>query len=61
MAPAPSDEDGEYPSEDGVPVDWKSGDVYLDLYEVKALLGQGGMVKVFKVHHRRWGIDLAVK
>lgn len=37
------------------------GDVILDLYEVEALLGEGGMGRVWRVHHRGWGVDLAVK
>ena len=48
-------------SEDGVPVEWQVGDVLLGLYEVTGVLGQGGMGKVYRVHHRRWGVDLAVK
>ncbi|MBI2424051.1 MAG: protein kinase [Candidatus Hydrogenedentes bacterium] len=47
--------------EQEVPAEWRVGDVYLNLYEVKRILGQGGMGKVYQVHHRRWGIDLAVK
>jgi WD40 repeat protein/serine/threonine protein kinase len=37
------------------------GDTILDLYDVTALLGEGGMGKVYKVHHRGWAVDLAVK
>lgn len=37
------------------------GDVVLNLYAVTDLLGEGGMGKVFKVHHRGWDVDLAVK
>jgi len=37
------------------------GDVLLDLYEVKSLLGQGAMGSVHLVRHRGWQIDLAVK
>ena len=47
--------------EDGVPVEWKTGDVILNLYEVTGVLGEGGMGKVFKVHHRGWNMPLAVK
>jgi serine/threonine protein kinase/WD40 repeat protein len=36
------------------PPDW-------DLYEPRALLGEGGMGRVYRVFHRGWGIDLAVK
>ncbi len=44
-----------------VPAEWNVGDVILGLYEVSAILGEGGMGKVYKVHHRGWGMDLAVK
>ena len=46
---------------DGVPEIWAEGDVILDLYEVKGLLGEGGMGQVYRVHHRGWNLDLAVK
>jgi serine/threonine protein kinase/Zn finger protein HypA/HybF involved in hydrogenase expression len=44
-----------------VPLEWNAGDVILDLYEVKGELGKGGMGVVYRVHHRQWNIDLAVK
>jgi WD40 repeat protein/serine/threonine protein kinase len=40
---------------------WQIGDVILDLYEVTDLLGEGGMGQVYKVRHRAWDLDLAVK
>ncbi len=40
---------------------WKSGDVILDLYEVKSLLGEGQFGKVYQVRHRNWNLDLALK
>ncbi len=43
------------------PVEWRVGDVVLDLYEVTGILGQGGMGRVYRVRHRGWGVDLAVK
>jgi WD40 repeat protein/serine/threonine protein kinase len=43
------------------PVEWKVGDTILGLYEVTGLLGQGGFGKVYKVHHKGWNMDLAVK
>src|SRR4029450_12108758 len=43
------------------PAEWQPGDVILDLYEVTALLGEGGMGKVHRVRHRGWNTDLAVK
>lgn len=39
---------------------WQRGDVVLDLYEVREVL-HGGMGVVHRVHHRGWGLDLAVK
>jgi WD40 repeat protein/serine/threonine protein kinase/DNA-directed RNA polymerase subunit RPC12/RpoP len=53
LSPAPSSAD--------VPLTWNAGDVILDLYEVKGELGKGGMGVVYRVHHRQWNIDLAVK
>lgn len=44
-----------------VPKDWNPGDVILGLYEVREILGQGGMGAVHRIYHRAWGIDLAVK
>lgn len=41
--------------------DWQAGQVVLDTYEVIAGLGMGGFGKVYRVHHRAWDIDLAVK
>ena len=43
------------------PAKWRIGDVILDLYEVTALLGEGGMGQVHRVRHRGWNVDLAVK
>ena len=42
-------------------VSWRPGDVVLGLYEVKGVLGEGGMGRVYLVHHRGWNLDLAVK
>ena len=47
--------------EDAVPEVWKPGDVILDLYEVKEIVGEGGFGRVYRVHHRGWNIDLAIK
>jgi predicted Zn finger-like uncharacterized protein len=43
------------------PAGWNVGDVILDLYEVTGVLGEGGMGKVYKVHHRGWNLPMAVK
>ena len=50
--PAPSGPSG---------VEWRPGDVVLGLYEVVGVLGQGGMGRVYRVRHRGWDLDLAVK
>jgi WD40 repeat protein/serine/threonine protein kinase len=42
-------------------VEWRPGDVVADVYEVLDVAGQGGMGRVYRVHHRLWDIDLAVK
>lgn len=47
--------------EASVPLEWNAGDIFLETYEVKGILGEGGMGKVYKVHHRGWNVDLAVK
>jgi WD40 repeat protein/serine/threonine protein kinase len=48
-------------AEAAVAEDWNIGDVVLDLYEVRDVLGEGGFGKVYRVHHRGWNVDLAVK
>ena len=48
-------------SEDGVSALWAPGDVILNLYEVKQVHEGGGMGLVYRVHHRGWNVDLAVK
>lgn len=42
-------------------VDWEVGDVIAGKYEVLEVLGRGAMGIVYKVHHREWDLDLAVK
>jgi serine/threonine protein kinase len=44
-----------------VNIEWRVGDVILDLYEVKQVHEGGGMGLVYRVHHRGWNMDLAVK
>jgi tetratricopeptide (TPR) repeat protein len=40
---------------------WRIGAIVDQRFEVRGLLGRGGMGAVYRVHHREWGIDLAVK
>ena len=51
----------EYKSAEEVPAEWQVGDVILDRYEVKAIHRGGAMGLVYRVHHRHWEEDLAVK
>src|SRR5437867_2128792 len=46
---------------DGVPAVWQPGETILDLYQVMDVLGEGGMGVVYRVHHKGWNTDLAVK
>ncbi|HOD51208.1 MAG TPA: protein kinase [Candidatus Hydrogenedentes bacterium] len=48
-------------SDDEVPADLKPGDRFMATYEVRELIGRGGMAYVHRVHHKGWGIDLALK
>jgi serine/threonine protein kinase len=43
------------------PLEWAPGHVLLGQYEVRALLGSGGMGKVFRVYHRAWHVEIAAK
>ncbi len=40
---------------------WKPGEVILDLYEVREVFTSGGRGLVYRVRHRGWDMDLAVK
>jgi WD40 repeat protein/serine/threonine protein kinase len=42
------------------PLGWQAGDVILGLYEVRQV-HEGGMGLVYRVRHRGWDLDLAVK
>jgi serine/threonine protein kinase len=44
-----------------VPPIWEVGDVILGLYEVRDVFTGGGMGLVYRVYHRNWDMDLAVK
>lgn len=50
-----------FPDEDSVPAEWQVGDLILDTYEVKQVIPPGGMGLVYRVHHKNWATDLAVK
>ncbi len=50
-----------YHDPENVPPVWQLGDVILDRYEVKQVFTGGGMGLVYRVHHRDWAMDLAVK
>jgi WD40 repeat protein len=57
----PAAASAESPSAITSATDWSIGQVVLGLYEVTGFLGQGGMGQVYKVRHREWGVELAVK
>jgi serine/threonine protein kinase len=40
---------------------WQPEEILLKQYEVRELLGEGGMGAVHRVHYRAWNVDLAVK
>jgi WD40 repeat protein/serine/threonine protein kinase len=44
-----------------VGADWQVGETILDTYEVRHIFTSGGMGLVYRVHHRGWNIDLALK
>ena len=50
-----------YSNPDHVPAVWQIGDVILDKYEVRQVFSGGGMGLVYRVYHREWDMDLAVK
>jgi len=50
-----------YADPEAVPPVWEVGDVILDKYEVKEIFTGGGMGLVYRIYHRDWNIELAVK
>lgn len=44
-----------------VPAVWRPGEVILGLYEVRDVIRSGGMGLVYRVLHRGWNVELAVK
>jgi len=57
----PAAESRSFPDEAQIPVEWRPGDVLVNLYRVTSLLGEGGMGRVYRVRHLGWETDLAVK
>jgi serine/threonine protein kinase len=51
----------EYESPETVPAEWQVGDVILNRYEVRQKFEGGGMGMVYRVYHREWDMELAVK
>src|SRR5579884_3334417 len=58
--PAGTTEDIPRATAPGSPLAWQVGEVVLGLYEVKQV-HEGGMGLVYRVRHRGWDLDLAVK
>jgi serine/threonine protein kinase len=50
-----------YNDPENAPPVWQVGDGILDRYAVKQVFTGGGMGLVYRVHHRDWAMDLAVK
>ncbi|MCB1279258.1 serine/threonine-protein kinase, partial [Prosthecobacter sp.] len=48
-------------SPESVPAEWQVGDVILNRYEVRDRFEGGGMGLVYRVYHRDWNMELAVK
>jgi len=51
----------QYTIDTEIPLEWGIGDIVLDTFEVKDIFSTGAMAFVYRVHHRDWDIDLAVK
>jgi WD40 repeat protein len=47
--------------ESETPLEWKVGETILGTYVVRQVFTNGGMALVYRVYHKGWGIDLAVK
>ncbi|MBF0590535.1 MAG: serine/threonine protein kinase [Nitrospirae bacterium] len=42
-------------------IEWAVGDVLLDLYEIREVYKSGGMGVVYRIYHRGWNVELAMK
>ena len=60
-SPATSGEIGVVPLMSSTVLRWEIGDVILGVYEIRAIHEGGGMGLVYRVFHRQWGVELAVK
>jgi predicted Zn finger-like uncharacterized protein len=58
---APTPEQTSERQDSDTSAEWEVGDVIMNLYEVTGILGVGGMGKVYRMRHRGWNMDLAVK
>jgi WD40 repeat protein/serine/threonine protein kinase len=58
LAPSDGDRAG---AEETLRETWKPGDIVLGLYEVREVFTSGGRGLVYRVRHRGWNMDLAVK
>jgi len=60
-APRKKEPEEIHKAEQDVPVEWEEGQTILDIYEVKQVHRTGGMGLIYRVHHKNWNMDLAVK
>ena len=60
-SPIPSVHSVSFMSEGGEGKEWKERDIIKGIYEVTKILGEGAFGSVYKVRHRAWNKDLAVK
>lgn len=65
MSPSADDSNGTYEqgpvSHNAKFTDWKPGDIIDGRLQITELIGKGGMGVVWRVHHREWNKELAVK
>lgn len=56
-----SNDDESVPHASGPAASWEPGSFLLESYRIEAVLGEGGMGRVYKVSHRAWKRTLAMK